>query len=125
MKALFGQGLGLKHVKAINVRNKALERMTARERKNKRPVPVGIELDSDTSIRIGPIPTRSQNPKPFGGTIKYWVIDPPHPQAYGLVYGDTRPRFRDGERIVTSKILKITIETRNSIYELDPETYGA
>lgn len=58
--------------------------------------------------------------KKISGKLRNWqIIDG---QAYGDIYADHR--FVDGEAIHTSQIVKITIETRNSIYELDPNLQG-
>ena len=56
--------------------------------------------------------------KRTGGQIRNWRII--GGQVYGDVYGDER--FRPGESVVTSLIRKITVDTMNTVYELDPET---
>lgn len=48
--------------------------------------------------------------------MKNWRIVGEH--VYGDIFGD--PRFNDGDAIHSSVISKITVETKNTIYELDP-----
>lgn len=55
--------------------------------------------------------------KKISGKLHNWqIIDG---QVYGDIYADHR--WPDGEAIHTSRIVKITVETKNSIYELEPE----
>lgn len=41
----------------------------------------------------------------------------------GNVFGDTKKRFNDDDRIKSSEILEIYIVTRNSVYKVDDKSW--
>jgi len=57
-----------------------------------------------------------------GGKLKNWCI------IGNILYGDIYldKRFNDGDPIRTTPIKKVIVETKNTVYELDPvnQVYG-
>lgn len=57
--------------------------------------------------------------KRLAGPLKNWMFEPGADRVVGNIYNDER--FANGERIRSSQIVCITVETHNSIYVLDPD----
>ena len=60
--------------------------------------------------------------EPIHGTIKNWLYNKNTKVVTGLLFDDTKGRFRDGTFVTTSTVLKKRgniITTRNSRYRLE------